>query len=215
MWHSHSGLQRADGLFGAVIVRQKLEEEKISSFYDYDLSEHVIVMNDWFDYPIALSFALHVHYDRSRFNWADSILINGRGSSKKTNYTLDSKNYLTPKASFRVKSGYRYRFRLIHAGISHCAFQFSIEDHNLTIIATDGHYVEPFDVQALALYAGERFDIVVNANRSTSTTYLIKVKGLGNCENAKAYETAYLVYDDTKIVEKEIAYESLIVSGKV
>ena len=215
MWHSHSGLQRADGLFGAFIVRQKRQEEKISSFYDFDLSEHVIVMNDWFDYPIALSFALHVHNDRSRFNWADSILINGRGSSKKTNYTLDSKNYLTPKASFRVKSGYRYRFRLIHAGISHCAFQISIEDHDFKVIATDGHYVEPFDVQTLVIYAGERFDIVVNANRNKSASYLIKVKGLGNCQNAKAFETAYLVYDDNKIVNKEIAYESLDVSGKV
>jgi L-ascorbate oxidase len=158
LWHSHSGLQRADGLFGAIIVRQNEQDEILSYLYDYDLSEHLVVMNDWYDDPIAYSFALHVHTDRTRFNWADSILINGRGSlSPKVNFTLDSKNYTLPDAVFKVNSDYRYRFRLVHAGISHCAFQFSIQNHNLKIIATDGNFVEPFDVEALLIYPGNLY----------------------------------------------------------
>lgn len=137
------------------MVRQNRENEKLSHLYDYDLSEHVIVMNDWYDSPIAYSFALHVHTDRTRFNWADSILINGRGTlSPKVNFTLDSKNYSLPNAAFRVNSSYRYRFRLVHAGISHCAFQVSIQNHGLTVIASDGNFVEPFDVESLFIYPG-------------------------------------------------------------
>lgn len=155
MWHSHSGLQRADGLFGAVVVRQnKIDEGVYASLYDYDLSDHVIVMNDWFEKPIALEFALHVHTDRTRFNYADAILINGRASTSRTNFTQNSKKIETPKAMFRVTSGYRYRFRLIHAGISHCAFQFSVENHDLKVIATDGNFLEPTDVETVILYPG-------------------------------------------------------------
>jgi hypothetical protein len=54
-------------LLGAIIVRQnKSNEGAYATMYDYDLSEHVVVMNDWFEVPIALDFALHVHTDRIR-----------------------------------------------------------------------------------------------------------------------------------------------------
>jgi len=216
LWHSHSGLQRADGLFGAIIVRQNEQDEILSYLYDYDLSEHLIVMNDWYDDPIAYNFALHVHTDRTRFNWADSILINGRGSlSPKVNFTLDSKNYTLPDAVFKVNSDYRYRFRLVHAGISHCAFQFSIQNHNLKIIATDGNFVEPFDVEALLIYPGERFDVVLHANQSKNSIHSINVKGHGNCENTKSFQSASLIYGDCVDCKKPIfTYDTLHVEGK-
>ena len=45
MWHSHAASQRAD-LAGALVV---WANDVHSKLYDYDLSEHVIVLNDWTD----------------------------------------------------------------------------------------------------------------------------------------------------------------------
>ena len=59
-----------------------------------------------------------------------------------------------------------------------------------------------------------RYDVIINANQ-TSDTYLIKVKGFGNCQNTKTYEYAYLVYDNEVNLTKEIKYEELNVTGKV
>lgn len=148
-------------MFGGVIIRQNKRDEGIyASMYDYDLSDHVIVMSDWFQNPIALEFALHVHTDRTRFNYADAILINGRASTLRTNYTDGTNNIKTPQAMFRVSSGFRYRFRMIHAGISHCALQFSVESHNLKVIASDGHFLEPTDVEAVMIYPGYFLKII-------------------------------------------------------
>ena len=117
-------------------------------------------MNDWFDVPIVGRFPLQVHTDRTGFNFADSILINGRGSlspNSNINFTLGSKNYSLPNANFKVNSGYRYRCRLVHGGITHCVFQISIQNHTLKVIAADGNLVEPFDVESINLYAGHLF----------------------------------------------------------
>ena len=47
-YHSHTNLQRAQGLFGANIVRQDPEEEPHSSQYDFDLTEHYLFIQEWF-----------------------------------------------------------------------------------------------------------------------------------------------------------------------
>ena len=47
-YHSHTGLQRAEGLFGMYIIRRPPEEEPHSKLYDFDLTEHAIVVQEWF-----------------------------------------------------------------------------------------------------------------------------------------------------------------------
>ena len=50
----------------------------------------------------------------------------------------------------------------------------------MTIIASDGSPLEPFETEILVIYGGERFDIVLNANQNSSN-YWIRVKGLADC----------------------------------
>jgi len=66
---------------------------------------------------------------------------------------------------FTVLSDKLYRFRLIGAQ-SVYAFKFSIQDHLLTVIATDGYPIEPIrDVNYVIVNTGERYDVVVNTSR--------------------------------------------------
>jgi FtsP/CotA-like multicopper oxidase with cupredoxin domain len=47
-WHSHTMFQRGDGHFGAYVVRQTSANDAQTSLYDYDLTEHVIIAQEWF-----------------------------------------------------------------------------------------------------------------------------------------------------------------------
>ena len=107
----------------------------------------MITLIDWLNNTSIEKFAGHHHNDGN--NKPNSILINGKGA-------LESfKNQVqTPKATFTVESVKAYRFRLINAGILYCPIEFSIDGHNLTIIASDGYYVEPYQVESLVMLAG-------------------------------------------------------------
>lgn len=76
-WHSHTGMQRGDGVFGSLIIRRPKSSEPHGSLYDFDLSEHVLVLQDWIHDSGANIFAYH-HHSRGD-NKPHNILINGRG----------------------------------------------------------------------------------------------------------------------------------------
>ena len=53
-YHSHSAYQRGDGLLGMYIVRLPPESEVHSRHYDYDLTDHYIIAQEWFHGVILL-----------------------------------------------------------------------------------------------------------------------------------------------------------------
>ena len=81
-------------------------------------------------------------------NSIDSILINGKGMHP-------TKNHLLPLAEFTVRKESKYRFRVINAGSSNCPLQFSVDGHNLTLIAIDGQPIDPFEVESFISNSGK------------------------------------------------------------
>ena len=75
MWHAHSSSQRADGLAGALIVREPKDVH--SSLYDFDKSEHVMVLNDWTKDILLTKYQKFLYAEGDEI--IDGILINGRG----------------------------------------------------------------------------------------------------------------------------------------
>nr|CAD7586405.1 unnamed protein product [Timema genevievae] len=78
----------------------------------------------------------------------DNSLANIKESSPDGNTTR------TPLAKFMVKRGKRYRFRLINSSSFICQIQIFIEDHNMTIIGTDGEPCEPRTVKSVITSPG-------------------------------------------------------------
>ena len=103
----------------------------------------------------------------------------------------------TPRSSFVVDAGFRYRFRVLNTGFQWCPLEFSIDGHNLTVISTDGNPVEAINVKSFYINPGERIDFVLNASQNASINYWIKVKGHGVCQESvlKIYQTAILKYN--------------------
>jgi FtsP/CotA-like multicopper oxidase with cupredoxin domain len=183
-YHSHMGSQRSNGLFGALIVKEKDLTYPIS-FID-DPASHTLTVMDWYqdDYeayfrrlradlgvfpnlppftvPTGLGGHFHLTLSPDFTNigvnpfW--SALVHGKGRHPTVSYKRSSLNI------YEVDGGQMYRFRLIHTGNMY-SFRFSIDNHKLTVMATDGYLVEPVEVDYIALHVGERYDFLVEANQ--------------------------------------------------
>jgi len=214
-WHAHAGLQRSDGFFGSIIVHKYTDHNPHKDLYDFDLPEHVIIVNDWLNNTSIEKFAGHHHNDGD--NKPRSILINGKGVHQKF-YSLDGKVYQTPRAVFTVEKGKRYRFRIINAGILYCPIEISVDMHNLTVISTDGSDVEPYEVESLVIMAGERYDFVLNASQAVAN-YWLRAKGFADCGNFKVFQTAIVNYiginSDDIPSDPDLVYETMGRKGLV
>ncbi|KRT85625.1 hypothetical protein AMK59_2076, partial [Oryctes borbonicus] len=141
-WHSHSGMQRADGAFGPFIVRQAKQQNPHRYLYDYDLSSHIITILDWTEETGMQKFIAHHHSNGD--NKPTNILVNGKGRFLEFNVENGSLIY-TPIERFYVNKGYRYRFRVINAEFLNCPIEIVVDSHTLTVISTDGNDIEPIE----------------------------------------------------------------------
>ncbi|XP_053649062.1 uncharacterized protein [Cherax quadricarinatus] len=188
-WHSHTGVHRAEGVFGAFVVRQT--QDLYLDTYDVDSPDHVLVLQDWLHKSALEKFSGRHHHTQDDF--ASAILINGKGR----NYTNMVDGFVetkTPLEVVMVTPKLRHRLRLINAGSLNCPLVVSVDNHTLTIIATDGEKIVPFTTNSLVIYSGERFDVVLKADQPVGN-YWIRVNGLIDCEQNKCVQGAVLRYD--------------------
>nr|AQY62684.1 laccase 1 [Bemisia tabaci] len=190
-WHSHSGSQRGDGMFGGLIIRRPRSEDPHRRLYDHDLPEHVMTVMDWHHQMGTATFLEHHHSNGT--NKPNNILVNGKGRYKSGNAHEALK---TPLAIFNVKKGEKYRFRLINAGFLNCPIEMSIDNHTITVINSDGGDIEPEEATSLVSYAGERWDFTVHPSGEVKN-YWIRYRGLMDCDQrfTSAYQVAILHYE--------------------
>lgn len=74
-YHSHAGHQKTNGIYGALIVRAPSHHNPNANLYDFDLPEHIILVNDWMHHLAEDDFPGKT----SRSVLTESILINGHG----------------------------------------------------------------------------------------------------------------------------------------
>ena len=200
-YHSHVGAQRTDGLFGAFIVREKsstLEEvRKVIGMFEDVPGTHTLTLLDfqqeksqtlfnrmrsglgfYHNKPLqqvptqkdSLATSETLTTDQTEVGpipyW--SGLINGKGRYDSNTYSLLS--------VFSVKPNMAYRFRLVGAQ-SLYAYKVEVVGHKLTVIATDGHFIEPVEVDYIIIHAGERYDFILNTAQ-TPGNYLIRAQTL-------------------------------------
>ncbi|XP_058126517.1 uncharacterized protein LOC131285323 [Anopheles ziemanni] len=184
-YHSHSGFQKANGHYGMAVVRSADDLNRAQ--YDYDLSEHRIIISDW-TLDMVEKWVPGLQNQSMR---VDSVLINGRGRyfNETTGTRMEA-----PLTVYRVEYGKRYRFRLISSGSQYCPFQTQIQNHSMLIISTDGGAVQPkHTVDTLVAISGERYDFVLTANQ-TPGNYWVRVRGIGFCNSMRVEDFAILSY---------------------
>ncbi|KZP29155.1 multicopper oxidase [Athelia psychrophila] len=148
-YHSHVGLQYCDGLRGPFVVYDP--EDPHQSLYDVDDESTVITLADWYHLP--------ANKVPVPFN-ADSTLINGLGR-----YQGGPKD--SPLSVVNVTQGLRYRFRLVSMACN-IRYNFTIDDHQMTIIEVDGVNVEPLVVDSIQIFSGQRYSFVLEAKQNVN-----------------------------------------------
>ena len=82
----------------------------------------------------------------------------------------------TPNAGlskFKFHSGKKHRLRLINAG-SEGLQRFTIDGHNMTVIANDFVPVVPYETNVVTLGIGQRTDVIVTGTGSPNSAYWMR-----------------------------------------
>ena len=202
-YHSHTGLQYSEGLHGPLIVESK------TNAYDYDRDE-VLMVGDWFveksdDVFKKLKSGAYVETEKpgkgpAKPDYGDvpfeSFVFNGQGQLPD-----GSQGDLN---TFMVEKGETIRFRIINTSSTY-PLKLQIDGHPMTIIESDGRPVKPVKADGITIDIGERFDVLVEANRSG--THAIRAATLGGQTGL-----ALLQYKDSPVSEpaKDVQWGSTI-----
>ena len=193
-YHSHSGYQRYDGLFGALIVKKRTQTP---TDYEDLPDQHTITLFEFFQTEGSHYFgerniqvtgyidpvkSHHLYHGVSATDGSSissgpmhAAVINHAGWLYSPDAATCQRMANTSLPVFTVESGKKYRFRLIGTQ-SDIGFRFSIQGHKMRLVATDGvdittdHITSEIDY--IIIYSGERYDFILEANQ-TVDNYLV------------------------------------------
>jgi iron transport multicopper oxidase len=171
-YHSHTGGQYTDGLFGAIIVVDPEDPYK-------QLQEKIVFIYEWYHRTIIDTFDIFTPYYPPGSDYHPEVdfvsgLFNGKGRYNCSLLDPAENDSCLPDAPYEyiiVDYNQTYHFRLISAG-SQFTYTFSIDNHNLTIVAIEGTYVQPYTVQRLVIEIGQRYDILVEMNQQPANYWV-------------------------------------------
>ena len=180
-YHSHSGFQEQTGVYGAIVIEPKEE------ILDYD-EEYVINLSDWSDEKpesvyrkIKLSADYYNFKQRTvgdffsevsekgflaAFNerkmW-NEMAMTDRDLSDVTGYTYTYlMNGQNPATNFKAlfKNGEKIRLRFINSAAM-TFFDVRIPGLKMTVVASDGNYVQAVEVDEFRIGVAETYDVIV------------------------------------------------------
>lgn len=151
-YHSELSVQYVDGFRGPLIVYDPADPHR--ALYDVDDVNTIIQIADWWQQTTLP--LLDGYVATGIVPVSDSGLVNGVGRFQG--------GPEVPWAVINVTRGKRYRFRIINESARN-VFTVSIDNHDMTVIAADGIATRPLTVKKMEMLAGQRYDVVVNANQ--------------------------------------------------
>ncbi|XP_038984792.1 laccase-14-like [Phoenix dactylifera] len=162
-WHAHNDYTRAT-VHGAIVVYPR---HGTSYPFPKPSGEVVIVLGEWWnkDVNTVLEKALETGGEP---NASDSFTINGQPGDL----------YPCSKpGTFRmlVEHGKTYLLRVVNAAMDDGLF-FSIADHLLTLVGSDGSYTKALTTDYILISPGETMDLLLKANQSPRNLYYMAAR---------------------------------------
>ncbi|KAH7083608.1 laccase-1 precursor [Paraphoma chrysanthemicola] len=145
-YHSHFALQAYQGIFGGLIINGPA-----TSNYDEDLG--MLFLNDWDHQTVD---ELYHSAQSSGPPTLDNGLING------TN-TYDGAGF---RYNTTFVAGTSYRIRLVNGAVD-THFKFMVDNHTMTVIASDLVPITPYDTTVLDISMGQRYDVIITADQAS------------------------------------------------
>ena len=190
-YHSHSGFQEQQGMYGAIII-----DPREPAPYSYD-REHVIVLSDWSDedpLDVYANLKKSPHFynidERTLSDLAQDV--RNKGLSKAldqramwnnmrmsdtdlSDVTGRTYTYLmngeTPASGWtgQFKRGEKILLRFINAAAM-TLFDVRIPGLKMRVVAADGQYVQPVTVDEFRMGAAETYDVIVEPSSEQAYT---------------------------------------------
>ncbi len=214
-YHSHSGFQEQTGVYGAIVIEPKEE------ILEYD-REYVIALSDWSDEkPESIYRKLKLSADYYNFkqrtvgDFFDEVKEKGffsafndrkmwnnmsmtdRDLSDVTGYTYTFlMNGQNPATNFRAifKNGEKIRLRFINSSAM-TFFDVRIPGLKMSVVESDGNYVQPIEVDEFRIGVAESYDVIVEPQNDTA--YAIFAQSL----DRSGYALGALTYDANVIAD--------------
>lgn len=175
-YHAHEGVQRADGLFGPLIVHRPSDAKRHVD-EQQGVEERLLLVGDWYHRPaqdVMGWFIQAASFGNEPV--PDSLLVNGRGA-----YNCSMAVPATPVDCARrqdllglpapsLDAGKSYRFRMINHG-SLAGFQIVTNAAMVQVLEVDGGNEVSSGIEGMSLdtlYPGQRVDILVTPLEATS-----------------------------------------------
>jgi FtsP/CotA-like multicopper oxidase with cupredoxin domain len=161
-YHSHYSAQYSGGAHGPIVIHGPKHEE-------YDIDVGPVLLEDWFhaDYYSLVNATMN-----GRFPPSNNNLINGRMNYPCANTTLPC----TPNAGvskFKFESGKKHLLRLVNTGAEGTQ-KFSIDGHQMKVVALDFIPVEPYMTNVVTLAIGQRTDVIIEGVGKPSDTFWMR-----------------------------------------
>lgn len=191
-YHSHSGFQEQVGVYGPLVIEAKEPEP-----FKYD-REHVVMLTDWTDEdPVSLMRTLKKQSDYYNFHkrtvgdfvndvadkgWAATVADRKMWAEMKMNPTdladVSGATYTyllngqAPNMNWTglFRPGEKLRLRFIN-GSAMTYFDIRIPGLKMTVVASDGLYVNPVEVDELRIAVAETFDVIVEPTAEAYTVF--------------------------------------------
>ena len=191
-YHSHSGLQEQQGLYGPIIIDPAGDDP-----VGYD-REHVLVLSDW-------STELHAHeifeklkqepgyFNRQRMTLAGRLRGDPEHRMPAADRRMFARMRMDPTDILDVtgatytylinghgprenwtglfRPGERVRLRIINAG-AQSIFNIRIPGLAMTVVATDGQNVRPVEIDEFRISAAETYDVIVRPSEDRAYTFV-------------------------------------------
>lgn len=208
-YHSHSGFQEQRGVYGAIIIEPKEE------LLEYD-KEYIIALSDWSDEkPDAIYRNIKLSADYYNFKqrtvgdffsevsnkgflaafsdrkmW-NEMAMTDRDLSDVTGYTYTYlMNGQNPATNFKTlfKNGEKIRLRFINSSAM-TFFDVRIPGLKMSIVASDGNYIQPVSVDEFRIGVAETYDVILEPEDNKA--YAIFAQSL----DRSGYALGTLTYD--------------------
>ena len=184
-YHSHTGAQRTDGLFGSLVIKEtpdliaKAENQTDVGDFNDQPDKYTLSFLDW---QVKSSDDVFTELE-SGVRFYDSFQVPNSDAIRYASTTSqdgadvgpvsywsglingkgrhESVNYTQSRLSiFTVSPGKQYRFRLVGAqGLF--AYRVAFAGHKLKVFAMDGTLVKPREVDFIIIHSGERYDFLL------------------------------------------------------
>lgn len=193
-YHSHMGVQLADGLVGPLVIHPRGEdEEEKRQKIPYDVDRVVMVSDYYYDLSAALAMQYLAPGSENEEPVPPSALINGRnvrdcGDVPGRNCSSTDR----ARAVFDLPSDVNTRLRFINVG-AFAEFSVRIDDHELHVSEVDGTDVFPQAIHRLNVLPAQRYSIIiVPPKEDNKGLYWLRARMITHCF---AYEDVEMIED--------------------